>query len=130
MYSGGSVGGAALLNEGKADICVNWAGERPQSYLRGLGMLIGHPKGHEHAQSLKFGSCKAMRCSSVKVISSLHIPYHVCCIRMRTGEYARVVGMRTDADQQAVTCRCVWHWICAQDMIVKLLLCTLAYAVP
>ncbi|KAK9836982.1 hypothetical protein WJX81_004308 [Elliptochloris bilobata] len=26
VYSGGSVGGAALLNEGKADICVNWAG--------------------------------------------------------------------------------------------------------
>ena len=50
VYSGGSVGGAALLNEGKADICVNWAGERPRSYLRGLGMLIGHPKGHKHAQ--------------------------------------------------------------------------------
>lgn len=27
VYSGGSVGGAALLNEGKADVCVNWAGK-------------------------------------------------------------------------------------------------------
>jgi hypothetical protein len=26
VYSGGSVGGAALLNEGRADVCVNWAG--------------------------------------------------------------------------------------------------------
>lgn len=35
VYSGGSVGGAALLNEGKADICVNWAGARkPYHYPR------------------------------------------------------------------------------------------------
>ncbi len=27
VYSGGSVGGAALLNEGRADVYVNWAGE-------------------------------------------------------------------------------------------------------
>lgn len=26
IYTGGSVGGAALLNEGKSDIAVNWAG--------------------------------------------------------------------------------------------------------
>ena len=27
MYSGASVGGASLLNNGKADICLNWAGQ-------------------------------------------------------------------------------------------------------
>ena len=27
VYSGGSVGGAMLMNEHKADICLNWAGE-------------------------------------------------------------------------------------------------------
>ena len=26
LYSGGSVGGAALLNKGGADVCLNWAG--------------------------------------------------------------------------------------------------------
>lgn len=26
IYTGGSVGGAALLNKGKSDIAVNWAG--------------------------------------------------------------------------------------------------------
>lgn len=26
VYSGGSVGGAQLMNDGKADICLNWAG--------------------------------------------------------------------------------------------------------
>ena len=26
IYTGGSVGGAAMLNDGTADICVNWAG--------------------------------------------------------------------------------------------------------
>ena len=26
IYSGGSVGGAALMNSGEADICLNWAG--------------------------------------------------------------------------------------------------------
>ena len=27
IYSGGSVGGAALMNSGEADICLNWAGK-------------------------------------------------------------------------------------------------------
>ena len=26
IYSGGSVGGAAMMNEEKTDICLNWAG--------------------------------------------------------------------------------------------------------
>ena len=29
LYSGASVSGAKLMNEGKADICLNWAGEHP-----------------------------------------------------------------------------------------------------
>ncbi len=30
IYSGGSVSGAALMNEEKTDICINWAGEHLQ----------------------------------------------------------------------------------------------------
>ena len=26
IYSGGSVGGAAMMNDEKTDICLNWAG--------------------------------------------------------------------------------------------------------
>ena len=29
IYSGGSVGGAAMMNEEKTDICLNWAGAYP-----------------------------------------------------------------------------------------------------
>ena len=36
VYSGGSVGGAALMNQGKVDICLNWAGARRPLQLRGL----------------------------------------------------------------------------------------------
>ena len=31
IYSGGSVSGAALMNEEKTDICINWAGQNPAS---------------------------------------------------------------------------------------------------
>ena len=38
IYSGGSVGGAAMMNEEKTDICLNWAG----TYSAFCCLLICH----------------------------------------------------------------------------------------
>ena len=38
IYSGGSVGGAAMMNEEKTDICLNWAG----AYSACCCLLICH----------------------------------------------------------------------------------------
>ncbi len=41
IYSGGSVGGAALMNEEKTDICLNWAGDLPHWSVHIHAMAAG-----------------------------------------------------------------------------------------
>ncbi len=39
VYSGGSVGGAMLMNEQKADICLNWAGAGQHPFHLASGFI-------------------------------------------------------------------------------------------
>ena len=82
VYSGGSVGGAALLNEGKADICVNWAGECQRCPSGSLEMLRGCRSGMyalEVPESAKVARPSAF---ATKVISVLR-SHLLRCMRKR-----------------------------------------------
>ena len=61
IYSGGSVGGAAMMNEEKTDICLNWAGAH-SAYSRPLVC-------HAH---LALSLTKAWGCFDLSCGRSLH----------------------------------------------------------
>ena len=70
MYSGASVGGAALLNDGKADVCLNWAGAPA---LDPADSPLYRCQGTSHAvyqQGLNSQAVHAQLCKEVSV--SLH----------------------------------------------------------
>ena len=76
------MGGAALLNEGKADICVNWAGERLRAFLRGLGKLVGIRRGISMLKVCEAASCARPSATAQSRSSASCTFINVCVLHM------------------------------------------------
>ena len=126
VYSGGSVGGAALLNEGKADICVNWAGEHPWFFLRGLGTQIACRRGLRRGISMlmvcEVASCARPSATPQSRSSASCAFINMCvayvCTRWTVQEWLGCAQLYISRHSYAG----VWHCVCAQDTFGKVML--------